>query len=56
MTIMAVILLYMGEQWITTGHGLHPMIAGSMAMFSLLLPYFAAYVFDDDDEDDEKDE
>ena len=52
-TMSAIILLYWGEQWISTGHGLHPLIAGPVATLALLLPYFATWFFEDAIEEDE---
>ncbi len=40
----AVAYVYMGNQWITVGYnGLHPMIAGAIALSLVALPYGLAY-------------
>lgn len=43
--LAAAAFLYEGQSYLTSGYGLHPLLAGPIALSLLLLPYcFAAWV------------
>ncbi len=41
--ITAVIYLWLGQQYLATMYGLHPMISGAAALSLLLVPYWLAW-------------
>lgn len=43
---LAVIFLFLGNEWITVGRGLHPILAGAAAMFYLGAPFVAVRVLE----------
>lgn len=43
LTLTATVMYRAGIEWIDLGEGLHPMLAGALAVFFILVPYAANY-------------
>ena len=41
-TILSVLTIGMGIDWIDTGFGLHPVLAGAIAVSTIAIPYLIA--------------